>query len=669
MFNEMRQLVDELNKYRNAYYNDNTSLVSDKEYDDLFDKLADMEKTTGIVYADSPTQTVGYEVVSGLKKVKHNHPLLSLGKTTDIEEFAKYFGNKNVFLMGKMDGLTASIRYVGGKLVSAESRGNGEIGEDITHNAKVFANLPVEIPFPGELIVDGECIIDNETFKEIKKNENFEYKNPRNLVSGSVRQLNSSIAEKRKIRFIAWKLYSVIDENGKYLEYPKHFTDSFRFLKYMGFETVPYKSIYSIAPNKLTEYYESAINEIKEECEKLNYKIDGIVGAFEDVEYGNSLGSTGHHPKHSLAFKFYQDRNETTLLDIVWSTSRTGLVNPVAVFEPVEIDGTTVTRATLNNVSIIKELELGIGDTITIIKANEIIPQVTDNLTRSNTYVIPDVCPCCGKPLTVKNDTGREMLYCTNKNCSAINHDKISNFASREAMNIIGISEERLRVLMNKGYISTFSDIYNLGEYADRIEKMDGFGKSSVKKLLEAIEESKKCKFSNVLVAIGIPGIGKSTAKTISKYCALIKNKENILKLFIEFACDNYDWTSLDNFGITMSDAINKYVQDNYEEIIPLVDILEIAENDETQPQNNILGGKTFCITGKLNIYENRDKLVDDIEMYGGKVVSSVTSKTDYLITNEPDSGSSKNQKAQKYGTKIITEENFRDTILGLSEN
>lgn len=658
---EMRELVDKLNMYRNSYYNDNMSLISDKEYDFLFDRLLEMEEDTDIVYSNSPTVTVGYEVVSKLEKVKHNHPLLSLGKTTDINEFSDYFRGHEFCLMAKMDGLTASIKYSGGKLVSGESRGNGEIGEDITHNIRTFANLPTTIPFFGELIIDGECIIDYGTFEQINKNENTQYKNPRNLVSGTVRQLDSKIAANRHVRFIAWKLYSAKDVNGNILPCAKTYSAGFDFLKSLGFEVVPYFcGKHSFASNmECNGYFNMVMNNLKNKCDNMKYPLDGIVGAFDDVDYGNSLGSTGHHPKHSLAFKFYQERNETTLIDIKWSTSRTGMVNPVAIVEPVEIDGTTVCRATLSNVSIIKELELGIGDTLTIIKANQIIPQITDNLTRSNNYMLPTVCPDCGQPLMLKNDTGREMLFCTNNDCPGINHDRISNFTHREAMNIVGISDERLKTLMDRGFITDFASIYHLKDYRGEIAKIDGFGKASVDNLLKAIDNSINCKFSNVLVAIGIPGIGKSAAKTVSKHCSAIQSDKGIFRVFVDMACSDYDWTVLENFGDSMSAAINAYVQNNLNKIEPLISILNIAEDSEGSATNYKFDGKTFCITGKLLKYENRDRLVDDIEKYGGKVVSSVTSKTNYLITNEPDSGSSKNQKAAKFGTAIITEEQF----------
>lgn len=634
---EVKSLVKKLNKYRDEYYNNNNSIISDREYDELFDKLIVLERETGCIFSNSPTQSVGYMSLSQLQKVKHSHPLLSLGKTTDIDEFIKYFGNKDFLIMAKLDGLTCSLTYDNGKLIRAESRGDGETGEDITHNAKVFSNLPTEIPFKGKLEIDGECIITYDEFERIKAKENTEYKNPRNLVSGSVRQLNSEIAAKRNIKFIAWRLHEAENVDIQY------HSEGFEFLSNLGFDVVPY---YTNSFN--------TIEWIKDECETKQIPIDGIVGMFDDIEYGNSLGRTGHHPRHSLAYKFYQEENETVLLNIEWSTSRTGLVNPVAIFEPVEIDGTTVSRATLNNVSIIKELELGIGDTVTVIKANQIIPKITQNLTRSNTYQIPSVCPSCGNPVTIKNDNGREMLYCTNRHCKAILHNKISNFVTREAMNIVGISEERLRSLMDMGYITSFESLYHLKDYRNEITKTKGFGESSIDKIINAIEVSKKCQLINIIVAIGIPGIGKSAARTIAEYCEET-GAENTFQEFINFAMSGFDWSVLQEIGQVTSDNINSYVADNYEDIQPLVNILHIKK-----PQKSDLSqrykGKTFCITGKLVEFDNRNALVYDIEAKGGTVVSSVTSKTQYLITNDKTSGSSKNKAAEKYGTKIISE-------------
>ena len=654
-------LTNKLNEYRDAYYNRNESLISDREYDSLFDELAELEQETGLVLANSPTQTVGFTSVGQLQKVKHNHPLLSLGKTTDIQEFADYFCGRNCIIMAKLDGLTCSLLYENGELVRAESRGNGEIGEDITHNAKMFSNLPLKISFKGTLVVDGECIITYDEFDRINEREHTEYKNPRNLVSGTVRQLNSEVVKKRNVMFFAWKLHSMTFPNGYEQKLTSHF-GNFDFLYKLGFEIVPFIEI----RNGDREGYTVGINKIEQDCAKQGIPIDGAVGMFEDVQYGNNLGSTGHHPKHSLAFKFYQEENETQLLDIEWSTSRTGLVNPVAVFEPVEIDGTTVTRATLNNVSIIKELELGIGDRITVIKANQIIPKVTQNLTRSNTYQIPTHCPVCGKELIIRNDNGREMLYCVNPSCYAIIHDKIANFAERDAMNIMGISEERLRSLMNMGFVSDFASLYDMHTHRNEIISAEGWGESSVDSLLKAIEESKTCRLQNLLVAIGIPGIGKSAAKSIAEFMRRqYENAENRYSMFLLLAHDRFNWSVIPGFGAATSDGINRFVRENYIELHDLVNIVNlIDEYDVVEGTNEAIAGKTFCITGKLEHFENRNALVKDIESKGGTVVSGVTAKTDYLITNDKESGSSKNKAAVKFGTIIISETEYMGMAL-----
>ena len=669
--NRIIELVSLLNKYRDAYYNNNESLVSDKEYDMLFDELVKLEQEQGLILANSPTQTVGYEVVSQLKKVTHNHPLLSLGKTTEIQEFCDYFKGLPMLLMAKMDGLTCSLLYRDGKLVRAESRGDGETGEDITHNAKVIVNLPLEIPFKGEMIIDGECIITRHDFERINKplvekaekeataagltGKDFKeyvrkhsYANPRNLVSGSVRQLDSGVAAKRNIRFIGWKLHSMKNPDGTPYGVDKH-THGLIHLEKCGFEVV---SNITMIDNSVSDY-ENAIESIKNDCEKLNYPIDGMVGMFDDIEYGNNLGRTGHHPRHSLAFKFYQEDVETTLRDIEWSPSRTGLINPVAIFDAIEIDGTTVSRATLNNVSIIEELKLGIGDTIGVIKANQIIPNVTKNLTESNTYQIPKTCPCCGSPTIIKADNERKMLYCSNAHCPAVMHDRIANFATRDAINIVGVSEKRLNILMELGFVTDFESLYKLKEHRTELINLRGFGESSTDALLKAIEESKNCKLQNVLVAIGMPGIGKSAAKTIANYCSKNTNG-NVFDTFLQFAKSNHDWSALPEIGEGTSNGINQYVIDNIDQIEPLLHILNVEQ--PTKNDNGELAGKTFCITGKLVSFPNRDALVADIESKSGIVVSSVTAKTNYLITNDKTSGSSKNKAAEKYGTKIITE-------------
>lgn len=647
IYSRVYELVKQLNYYRDEYYNKNNSVISDKKYDELYDKLVRLENETGIIYANSPTQTVGCSVVSKLIKVRHNHPLLSLDKKTDLCEFQQYFHGKDCVLMAKLDGLTCSLMYDGGKLVRAESRGDGEVGEDITHNVKTFINLPLEIPFTGRLIVDGECIITYDEFDRINKSENTEYKNPRNLVSGSVRQLNSEIAARRNIRFYAWKLYSA---EGREV---KRYSDGFDFLWHLGFEIVP----------KIINDF-SMIEELKGFCAKSNIPIDGIVGIFDDIDYGLSLGGTGHHPRHSLAYKFYDEQTETVLKDIEWSTSRTGLVNPVAIFDPVEIDGTTVSRATLNNVSVIRELEIGIGDCIVVTKANQIIPKIVENLTKSGSYDLPIVCPSCGKSLEIRNDNGREFLYCTNNRCPAILHDRIANFASREGMNIVGISEERLKSLMEYGYVTDFTSLYYLGQYRNEIANLKGWGCSSIDALIKSIDESKYCSLSNFLVAIGIPGVGKSAAKYIAQQVEKADvNSRNLIDKFLLMVESNYDWSVIDGFGKSTSDNINNYSKENTDDIRGLERVLFVSGSFNADYDESPIQGKKFCITGKLELYKNRKELENDICRFGGIVVSSVTSNTDYLITNDVNSGSAKNKAAEKHGTKIIDEYSFRNLI------
>lgn len=655
------ELVNFMNMCRNSYYNNNTNLISNKEYDELFDKLLEMEKESGIVLANSPTITVGYEVVSKLDKVKLDHLLLSLGKTTDIYDFISYFHKKEVVIMAKMDGLTCSLYYEDCKFVKAVSRGNGEIGENITNNVRMFSNIPLMIPFKGKLWVDGEAIIDYKTFDMINEREDTQYKNPRNLVSGTVRQLNNEVVAKRCVRFIAWKLYRA-DLDDENMAHNQHFLN-LMMLGELGFEVVPH-----LLCNNIDEQCEISIKTLQEQCKELYYPIDGMVGMFNDIEYGESLGMTGHHPKHSLAFKFYQERNETTLLDVEWTTSRTGVINPVAILDPVEIDGTTVSRATLNNVSIIKELKLGIGDTVTVIKANQIIPQIVENLTMSDTYEIPVECPTCHSKAIIKKDNDREALYCPNKNCPAVLHDRLVNFCSREGMNILGLSEERLKLFINLGYVTNFCGIYTLYAFKNKIEKLPGFGENSTNKLFSSIDESRKAKLSNILTAIGIPGIGKSSAKSIAKY---VLSKEVTIgfeckssyEKFLMMAYSNYEWYRLPDFGEITSNNINSYVKENMHDLKSLVNVFIVSDDSEDSDTNNILGGKAFCVTGKLHVYVNRDEIVKEIEKNGGKIVSGVTSKTDYLITNDKDSGSSKCKNAIKYGTKIIDENEFISMI------
>lgn len=666
----MRTMVDLLNSYRDAYYNFGESDISDQEYDKLFDDLARMEEETGICYADSPTQTVGYKAVSSLKKIKHDHPLLSMGKTTNIDEFRAYFGDRDIMLMAKMDGLTCSVTYENGEIVHAETRGDGEEGEDITHNTCAFIGLPTKIPYKGRLVVDGECIVNKHDFEIINGRLELKYRklgvskgltgdgldkfirdntfaNPRSMASGAVRQLDSNIAKDRKVRFCAWKLYECDDETARLDE----FQDRFYYLEKQGFEVVPHVLDKS-------EKCEQGFNSIETHCFAYHLPVDGIVGTFNDVAYGESLGMTSHHPRHSLAFKFYQERHDAKLLNIEWSVSRTGSVNPVAIITPVCIDGTIVRRAGVSNPSIIKNLEFGIGDTIRVIKSGQIIPHIADNVTRSGTCKIPDVCPSCGKPLRIKKDNDSEMLICDNTDCKQRVVDKLTNFCGKTGMDISGLSTKTIERLYDENMIRLFADIYNLYDHKDAIIHMRGFGYTKVANILTSVKNSKAQKFSNFLVAIGIPGIGKTTAKLLSVHCEQSCNYgDSLIELFLRNCIIDYDWSVLDGIGEDTSRAINGYIQENYAEIEPLAFILRM--NNNSYASGNKFKGKTFCITGKLNYFANRDALVAEIEKNGGKVVSGVTSNTDYLITNDRGSGSGKLKKAAQFGTKIISENDF----------
>ena len=651
---EIASLVERLNKYRDAYYNQNQSLISDVEYDALFDRLTELEEDTGIELSNSPTQSVGYATVSKLRKVKHNHPLLSLAKTTDLAKFQNYFGHKNVVLMAKMDGLTCSVEYRDGKLYSAETRGDGEVGEDILHSARFIQNLPKTISCKDTIIVDGECIIDYASFDEVNNDEHTEYKNPRNLVSGTVRQLDGTMCKKRNVKFIAWKLYRSDSEDSRF-KLKDNFCFNLELLWSIGFDVAPWIEVFE--SNSLKEF-EDKIQLIKSECVVHDYPIDGIVGTFSDVKYGESLGVTSHHPKHSLAFKFYQEDNETVLRDIEWNTTRTGLCNPVAVFEPVEIDGTTVCRASLSNVSIIEELELGIGDRIAVIKANQIIPQITKNFTRSNAYKLPSVCPSCGQALVIKNEAGRKTLHCHNVNCAAQRLDKLEKFVSREGMNIVGLSIEKLDDLINAGLVTDYASLYELTKYRAQIEQLPGFGKSSTDKLFEAINQSMDCKLQNLLTALGIPLIGKSTAKQIADampeeyYAAHERNNYGVLtRHLFQLLRENPSVV-----GMAASRSICKYFQDNRDAITALLWYLRISGSEKVVAPDSVISGKVFCITGSLELYKRREDLFADIQKYGGVVSQTVSAKTDYLVTNDPDSKSSKTRKAKAFGVRMITE-------------
>lgn len=645
---DLRKLIDELNTYRNEYYNNNNSIVSDYEYDRLFDELKELEKTLDIYYSDSPTQQVGYTVVSNLEKVKHEYPLLSLDKTKSTDDIFKFANKQDLVLSAKMDGLTVCLTYDNGILVKAETRGDGNEGELITHNVNTFGNVPKQIPFKEHLVVVGEAILTEDKLDIINADlpEDKKYKHVRNLVSGTVRQLDSSICAKRQPKFIAWDcktdiartLYSKLVKLNKW-----------------GFTIVP---CYCIDTSHRSDAeLESDIDCIKNECKDLNYPIDGIVCTINDIVYGNSLGQTSHHFKNAIAYKFYDEETVTHLRVIEWSMGRTGVLTPVAIFDTVDIDGTSVSRASLHNVSILKELKLGISDEITVFKANQIIPQIGENLTKSDSCEIPTECPYCHGTVKKVTDNESTVLMCINKDCWARKLVKFTHFVSKPCMNIVGLSEQSIRLFLEKGWINDPIDLYTLTlrYHYDDIVNTEGWSNISADKLFKAINDSRNVKLENAINALGIDGIGIKASKDIARYC-------------------NYDWHNFINpeyyehfdkingFGEVMCKSVIDKIRYDYMYINDLFS--EFNFIDIVPETNNILEGKTFVITGSLNHYKNRDELVSVIESNGGKVSGSVSTKTNYLINNDITSNSGKNKKAKELNIPIITEEDFIQSLV-----
>jgi DNA ligase (NAD+) len=657
--NYMRQLVNKLNHYRDQYYNNNISEIEDSEYDKLFDELKNLEKEEGIVYSDSPTQTVGYQVQSKLKKVTHSHPMLSLAKSTDLNEIEKFINGKFVVFMLKCDGLTCSIHYKDGKLISAETRGDGTVGEDITNNIKMVSNVPLTIPVKGSVTVDGEIIVKWDVFKKMNEGilEGEDFSHPRNYASGSIRQLDTKITKDRQLSFIAWKL----------IEAPlfsKHFKENLSLITAMGFEVVPWRMYKDTSIEKLPEIFSLMYYGVAKEH---NIPVDGLVLAYDDIEYGESLGATAHHLNSQFAWKREMENVETILRDVEWNVGKSGMVAPTAVFDPIDLGGAITTRATLHNVSIIKGLKLGIGDRITVARMNEVIPKVTSNITQSDNLKIPTVCPCCGDKLEHRvSDSGAETLWCVNPNCPEKMLSRFVQFVSKPAMNIDGLSEATLKRFIDAGYITRFADIYHLSNFKREIVKMEGFGAKSYEKLIDSIEKSRNVKLENYLVALSIPNIGKSAAKTISKYFNGDYSK------LVEALRNNFDFTQLDDFGEIMNQSLcnwwnNQAVYSWWRQGSDLEDNLVaelhfIVEEKKEVAQNDFINGKTFCVTGKFENY-TRNELEKIITDRGGKLSGSVSKKTDYLLTNEADSGSSKAKKAAELGTPIMSEKEFLEKV------
>ena len=648
----IKELVELLNKASDAYYNTGNTIMDDKVFDELLDELKSLEGDTGLIMSVSPTQNVGYEVKSKLDKVKHNHPMLSLDKTKDVDDVINFLNDRDGIIMAKMDGLTCSLRYLNGELVSAETRGNGEVGEDILHCAKVIKNIPLKINCTDEVIVDGEVIITIDDFQEINSRlpEDKKYKNPRSLASGSIRQLDNKIAAQRSMKFIAWKFIKGSNEQS--------FSNRLINLIELGFDVVPY---INIPTDSITaENIRHMLVLIRDWAYKERFPIDGCVFGFNDTTYSESLGATGHHLKSQLAYKFYDETYETELLDIEWTVGRSGTITPTAVFKPVEIDGTIVERASVHNVSILTQLDLHAGDIIEVCKSNQIIPQIKRNISAENRIdtdyiIIPSKCPVCGGDAVIKETDNSKILVCTNPDCAAKKLASFTHFVSRDCMDIKNLSEATLERFISLGFLHEYADIYRLKEHRGQMVLLDGFGAKSVDKLLNSIEESRHVKLENFINALGIPNIGLAAAKTISKFC-----EGDVLK-FLNLWGEGFNWETLDDFGEVMAKSINQYLTYNYHQTVFLIQELEFEIPEKIEVKDNPFAGKSLCVTGKLSHF-TRNSINEKIASLGAKAVSSVSSKTDYLITNEV-SGSSKYKKAVELNIPIITEVEFLNMI------
>ena len=638
----MKELVELLNKAGKAYYQEDREIISNYEYDKLYDELEALEKETGITLAGSPTVSVGYEAVNALPKETHETPMLSLDKTKEIEVLKNFVGNQKTVLSWKMDGLTIVLTYQDGKLKKAVTRGNGVVGEVITNNAKVFKNVPLQIAYQGELILRGEAIISYSDFEKI--NEQIEdvdakYKNPRNLCSGSVRQLNNEITAKRNVYFYA---FSLVRAEG--VDFNNSRACQFEWLKTQGFDIVEYRMVDSKNLEETIQYFSDKIS-------TNDFPSDGLVALYDDIAYGDSLGSTAKFPRNAFAFKWKDEIRETTLKEIEWSPSRTGLINPVAIFEPVELEGTTVSRASVHNISILKELELGIGDRIEVYKANMIIPQIAENLTRSRNLTIPEFCPVCKEKTKIQKSNDVEVLICTNPECQAKKIKSFTLFVSRDAMNIDGLSEATLEKFILNGFIKEFGDIYELEHYKDAIIEMDGFGEKSYENLIDNIKKSSHTTLPRLVYALGIANIGVANAKVLCK-----EFDYDLQKLM---QADEETISQIEGIGSVIAKSVTDYFK-NEENQRKLKHLLTHLTFEEMKIETgNPLSGKQFVITGSVNQFENRSAMKEFIEKRGGKVTGSVSKKTDYLINNDTESSSSKNKKAKELGIPILSEEDF----------
>lgn len=639
----MKELIDILNKAASVYYQGKDEIMSNFEYDRMYDELSALEKESGLVLAGSPTQKVGYEVLSELPKQTHPSPMLSLDKTKQVDELSSWLGGKEGLLSWKMDGLTVVLTYENGELLNAVTRGNGVVGEVITNNAKVFKNLPVNIPFKGRMVLRGEAIITYSEFKKINAllSEEEQYKNPRNLCSGSVRQLNNEITAKRNVELYA---FTLVEAEG--VDFKNSQQNKMEFMKEQGFQTVEYKVVTAKNIYETVEWF-------SEKVKTNDFPSDGLVLLYDDISYGESLGSTAKFPRNAIAFKWADETAKTKLTEVEWSASRTGLINPVAIFEPVELEGTTVSRASVHNISIVKELKLGIGDTIEVYKANMIIPQIAQNLTKSGSLEIPDKCPVCGEKTSIHKENDVEVLFCENPDCLAKKIKSISLFVSRDAMNIDGMSEATIEKFISKGFLHELADLFKLNRYKDEIISMDGFGEKSYEKLVKAAETAKITTTAKFIYSLGIANIGLSNAKMVCK--AFSNDFEKIRHASID------ELVEIDGVGEIIAESFVKFFanENNNHMVDDLLDIVTLE--DEENDNANDMDGMNFVITGSVNHFSNRSEVKELIEGRGGKVTGSVTSKTKYLINNDSTSNSSKNKKAKELGVQIITEDEFID--------
>ena len=638
----MKELIPVLQKAAKAYYQEDREIMSNFEYDKLYDELEALETETGVTLAGSPTVSVGYEALEELPKEAHETPMLSLDKTKDVEALRDFVGDQKTLLSWKLDGLTIVLTYGDGKLQKAVTRGNGVVGEVITNNARVFKNIPLQISFKGELVLRGEAIITYSDFEKI--NEEIEdvdarYKNPRNLCSGSVRQLNNEITARRNVHFYA---FSLVRAQG--VDFQNSREKQFQWLRDQGFDVVEYRMVTRDTLDKAMDYFAGQVA-------KNDFPSDGLVALYDDIAYGDSLGSTAKFPRNSYAFKWKDEIRETTLKEIEWSPSRTGLINPVAIFEPVELEGTTVSRASVHNISIMKELQLGIGDRIQVYKANMIITQIAENLTRSGKLEIPDTCPVCGKEARVVKTNEVESLYCMNPDCQAKKIKSFTLFVSRDAMNIDGLSEATLEKFILKGFIKDFGDIFEIGKFREEIVEMDGFGEKSFDNLMASLEKARHTTLPRLLYSLGIANIGLANAKMICK--EFHYDLEKMVQATAE------EISSIEGIGPVIAKTYTEYFSDE-ENMRKFRHLLSHLELEEVKQESRLtLDGKQFVITGSVNHFANRAELKEYIEQRGGKVTGSVTSKTDYLINNDVTSNSSKNKKARELEIPILSEEDF----------